>query len=294
MAPRQKTAPTPEPEKKEVAVRAAAGALAVQDFGDDAGMGMENIGKDEFRIPFLTVLQSNSPQCDPDDGKYVPGALPGMILNTATGEMYSQAGGVFVPCHRDHNYPRYVPRDSGGGFVGVHSPTDDLVVHLKEKQGRFGKLVVPDDGTEMVETFYLYGIFIPDGDSAFECIVGFKSTQIKKYQSFVGRYMSIKYVGPNDASGRPTSVLPPLWAHRWRLATVKESNKKGKFFGWHLSLAAKDGEGRELHPIESLIPRSDELYQRGRGFYDLIKSGAAKADYGAAAGQEVVDDEPPL
>lgn len=37
---------------------------AVVDFGEDAGVGMENIDKSEVRIAWLAVLQSNSPQCD--------------------------------------------------------------------------------------------------------------------------------------------------------------------------------------------------------------------------------------
>lgn len=281
----------PLPPGTAVSERASShGALAVMDFGDDAGLGIDGAGADEFVIPFLTVLQTNSPQCDDIEG--VPGAKPGMLFNTATGELYDgRAGVVFLPVHRDHNFAEFVPRNLGGGFVGTHAPDDDLVLALRAKYGKFGRLYtsekrtsdgMPAEGTEIQETFSLYGLLVDEATGLVQrVIVPFKSTQIRKYKAFVSRADGIRYQGTD---GKP--VKPPLWAHRWRITTVGESNKKGKFYGFALRLAGQAADGTELPIINSLVKRTDPLYASGREFYDLVVEGRVKADYAGAARTE--------
>ena len=63
-------------------------AFGVADFEADAGAGMENVTADDLQIPFLSILQSNSPQLDESEGKYIDGAKAGMILNTVTNEIF--------------------------------------------------------------------------------------------------------------------------------------------------------------------------------------------------------------
>jgi hypothetical protein len=270
-------------------------ALQVVDFGDDAGMGMEDVDKSEFKVPFLRILQPLSPQVKPLAEGGIPGAQASMIFDTGSGRFWDGKEGLeFIPVHRDHNYVEYIPRNLGGGFVGIHAVDDPLVLELRAKQGRFGRLStttkrdnngLPLDGTEVSETFYLYGLSIDKDGFAQRVIVPFVSTQIRKYQSFMSRQMSIKYVNPRSTDEAPLPpVQPPLWAHRWRLTTIFEKNKKGEFYGWVLTLAAKKPDGTEEPPTKSLIPRSDPLYAEGRSFYDLLQEGKAKADYTKAEG----------
>lgn len=268
-------------------VEAKAGTeLAVVDFGDDAGKGMENVGHEEFRVPFLRVLQSNSPQCKPPTAGGLAGAKAGMIINLATNDLYDgEAGLIFVPTSRAHNFVEYVPRDSGGGFVGIHEANEPLILELRAKHGKFGKLIT-NDGNEIVETFYLYGIAIAPDSTIFRCLVAFASTQIKKYQNFITRYMNIKYP---MADGQ--MVLPPLWAHRWNLGTAYEKNKKGEFFGWRLRMAELNPDGTEAPARKSLMNKNGALYVAGREFYQMIETGTAKADFQQnAAVREPGDD----
>src|SRR6266550_5782372 len=118
--------------------------LAVIDYGDDEGLGLENVDVNELRVPILRMLQALSPQCKPVSPGGTDGAKPGMILNTSTGEvMEGEAGFEFIPVMRDHNYVEYVPRESGGGFVAIRPVDDEEVLMLRAEQGRFGKLQVP-------------------------------------------------------------------------------------------------------------------------------------------------------
>jgi hypothetical protein len=85
----------------ELSVPEAGRELVQVDFGDDAGAGMEDVKAGEYRIPFLRILQSNSPQVKPPTAGGVPGAQAAMIFNTSTGELYDgEKGLVFVPTSR--------------------------------------------------------------------------------------------------------------------------------------------------------------------------------------------------
>lgn len=259
--------------------------VTVYDFGDDAGVGMEDVKKSEFIVPFLSVLQSNSPEVDEQDG--MPGAAPGMLINKGTKVLYDIAKKgplTIIPVRRDHNFPEFTPRDAGGGFHGLKAPNDPEVLGLKKEQGDYGKLKT-ERNTELTETFYLYCILVDYDGMESRIVLGFASTQIKKYQQFMGRTMDIQYPGPND-----TKVNPPIWAHRWKLGVAKEQNKKGKFFGWTLTL---DGE----RPHDALIKRHERLYLEAKSFNEMLKTGEAKAaapDQKGGAGNADVDEEIPF
>lgn len=242
----------------------------VIDYGEDASAGLEDMGKDEVKIPLLRILQSNSPQCKPPSAGGIEGAMQSMIFNTATSEMWDGAKGIgFIPVFRAHNFVEYIPRDAGGGFVGMYEENDPLIAKLRAEQGRFGKII--NGGNEIAETYYLFGLALLEDQSVLQAVVPFVSTQIPKYQSFFTRYMGITY--PNAKGDR---VRPPLWAHHWRLGTVHQKSKKGEFYGWTLKL-------QEEPPVKSRMRLDDPLYIQGRAFYDLLKEGKAKVEHAADA-----------
>lgn len=290
----EKTAPAHEADKKpgtDVAVRTTGSQVAVaEDYGADAGKGMENISNDERKIPFVRLLQSNSPQCvDDGNAKFMPNAKPGMFLNTSTGQLFTRLG--MIPCARDHKFVEYIPRDLGSGFVGIHEPNAELVLMLRAKQGKFGKLgngIVRDEkgnitaGTEIIEGFQLYAIFFdPDSSTKFRGVYSFASTQIGKYQNFIDRYDSITY---RTSAGEDGKVIkPPMWAHRWLLISANEKNKKGAFKGVVVGLFEKNPDGSDADPIKSLIKMSDPLYAEGKAFNAFVEEGKGAADYAGDA-----------
>lgn len=256
------------------------GLPAEYDFGDDAGKGTENMGADEQILPFLRILQANSPQIVENT---LEGAKPGMILNTATNELFTSLELLFVA--RDHNFVKYVPRDSGGGFVGILDKNDEIVRTLRQEQGQFGKLLMDGGEHELVETFYLFSFAKAQTGQAFRAILPFASTQIKAYKGLMTRVTTeLVY----DIPGKGI-VHPPLWAHRWRAGTVLQKNKKGSFYGWDITLAGGTKEN-------SLLMPKDAIYKDAKLFNELISSGQAKVDYGKQGGPEteVSDEDPPM
>jgi hypothetical protein len=222
--------------------------LQAVDYGADAGAGLENLTQDELSIPFVRLAQPLTPTVIEGD------MAPGDIFNSATGDVYEDPS--FVIAARDRNFVEYVPRDNGGGFVGIHPPDEPEILALREAQGRFGALET-EDGNEIIETMYLYGLI---GDPPEPVILSFVSTQIKKYKALISRINAIKVRVGDDL------MTPPIFAHRWKLASVQEKNDKGTFFGWRIT------------PEDRLSP-SHELYQLAKQFAAQVASGAAVAKY---------------
>lgn len=256
---------------------------AVYDYGDDAGAGMEDVRREEYKIPFIAILDPKSPQCKPTAAGGM-GGKPGDLYNSATGEMYDGARGIrFIPVKRDENYPEFVSRKedgTGGGFVGIRAADDELVLRLRGEQGKFGRLRVPPQnggewvpGTdhELTQTYYLYGLLIPEeGATPTPVLIGFKSTQISKYQGFITRQQSIQYP---TAKGM---VKPPLWAHVWMFSTRYEEKNNRSWYGWVIRLLKEPSR-------EALLRVDDPLYVMAKDFYTSITSGAKQADFAAAA-----------
>lgn len=260
-----------EPAPQLPAATGAAVPAALDDYAEYAGVGLENIGRDEMLIPFFRILQSNSPQCDPENGAYIQGAVQGMIINTATNQLYNgKTGFTLIPCYRDHNFVEFVPRTAGGGFVGLHAPDEDIIARLRREQGEFGKLKLDptnEQSNEITETFYLYGLVLIDGEDPVRGVIGFASTQIKAYKSMMTHANGILLRLPNRAP-----IPFPLFAHRWLFKTVSQQNKKGKFYGWSIGLVGGA-------PLAARLSPKDPLFQAGADFNKLIASGAVKADY---------------
>ncbi len=278
----------------ELTTQQQGGALAVVDFGEDTGGGLDNVSKDEIRLSFITLLQPLSPQCaDTSSPVYNRDAKPGMFYDGSTGELFDGEKGIeWVFSKRDHNYVEMTPRNLGGGFLGAHAPDDPAILTLVAKQGKFGKLWTgskrndkgePMDGTEFTETYYLTGHFVhPVSGVLMPAILPFKSTQIKKYQNFMKQVLSLQYPKPSGGSANP-----PIWAHRYKVTTQGEKNKKGSFFGMVVRYAVQDADGRELLtnglPYPSLMRPDDPVYIKARDFFKQLSSGEVKQDFGGAA-----------
>jgi hypothetical protein len=244
------------------------------------GGGWEDVSSDEMRVPIIRPLHQMSPQCRPTEQGGLEGAMPGMIYNTATNALHDGAKGIeFIPCFRCVNYVEYVPRSQGGGFIGVRDPDDPLVTDLRRAQGRFGKLKTTD-GSELVETMYLYGLILGEDGAVAEAVVPFASSQISQYQTFITRYRLVL----RTKGGK--TVQPNLWDHRIRLTTVFRKNDKGSWYGW--SIAPANGS-----ITASFVPEGDPLLAIASRFHRSLAEGRAKADHAAADKAEQLDDAVP-
>lgn len=235
-------------------------ALEAYDYGEDAGAGDEDQTIDDHAIPFLVILQKNSPQCDEDHEKFIEGAKPGQIYNTVTDALYDELTGVVALTKQA--FMEWVPRTKGGGLRGSHDPKSPVVVDAKKNSADFGKYYTKE-GNDLVETFYLFLTMADGPDAGSGAMLACTSTKIQPYK---------KWNSKRGAFKLPNGQKPPIFAHAVKLTTVKQSNEHGTYFNIMLKPANGD-------VCDSLLAPGDPVLEAAKAFRAMIKAGEANIDY---------------
>lgn len=221
----------------------------------DAGSGLEGIRSDDLAIPFLGIIQSNSPQRKKSDGAYIQGADEGMVFNNVTNELFKEDEGVWlIPAHFESKMVHWRPREEGGGFLGTYDP-DDPILKDTTRDGAKEKLA---DGTYFVKTSQFYCIQVyPDGNYK-RVVLPMASTQLKKSRRWNTMMMEQTRVHPK--TGR--RFTPPSFATKYHLATQPEENDRGSWYGWRIL---------EAKPLD--LEQEYDLYQAAKQFKESITKG---------------------
>jgi hypothetical protein len=260
--------------KKEVTT--APGALAAIDYGAYAGMGFETHTAEDYAVPFLGILQSNSPLVETTTAK------PGMLLNTVTKETFDGKKGVaFIPAATQHVFVEWKPRTLGGGFVAMHPLDSDLVTTAKKDQ-EFGKYKVQKgnpNSNDLVETYYIYGILVKEDGSHEQSIIAFTSTKNAIYKQWMTRAKTIQVTQPNG-----TRIVPPLFAHRYRVTTIGQKNAKGSFFNFQSTYDGADAASCRLKP-------NDPLFLEAAAFSEHVLGNKVKAAHDTTTQESEVEAE---
>jgi len=212
--------------KKEVAT-VQNGAVAVLDDELLAMVaGGDDFERDDLKIPFLQILQKNSPQVDEDTSKYVPGAKTGMILNTATKTLYSSEDGVIIiPCKYQREYTEWRSRDEGGGLVNNFLTDKSCTNGLELNEKR--QWVTKDDNTIQEAGVYYVLVVDPVTFNYEQAVISMSSTQMRPSRDWNTLMRSFKFWnGGNILQGQK----PYLGAYK--LTTVKESKDEYTWFNW--------------------------------------------------------------
>lgn len=268
-----------EAKKTEVAKTGTA-ELAAYDYGEHNNAGFENTTNDDFSIPFLDILQGQSPEVES-----LPSAKPGMFHNTVTDDLFEGKEGVSViVVGTAHEYVEWRPRSAGGGIVGRHDVTSQIVKDAQAGSESFNDLKTPA-GNDLVETFYAYLILnLPEGPVP--AVLSNSSTRIRPYKAMMTKANMIMVPTPD---GR--KVKPPLFAHKFRLTTEKRKNNDGE---WHTYVVAFDSADKSA--AGARLAPTDPLFQAAVDFHEVIKAGAfVTNEEGAAKSRDssnVGDDAP--
>jgi len=247
---------------KEIGKKVEGAMVDFSGYEEYAGAGFENQTSEDYSLPFLQILQALSPQVLEDDSM-----RPGQIFNTVTGEIWDgKTGIVFVPATTAHQYVEWVPREKGGGFAGLHEIDDPVVHEAKARATEFGQLKL-ENGNALVETKYVYGIALDDEGNSMEAVLAFTSTKIKKYNNWMTKAKTMQWKLPD---GR--RMIPPLFAHRYRLTTVQEKNNKGSYFNWDIKFDGPNAASCVLTP-------DNDLFQAAAAIRKMLAEGNARANY---------------
>jgi hypothetical protein len=210
--------------KNEVAAKKNTAVAVAMSFEDDAvAGGFENMGQEDFALPFLRLLTNTSPEVGE-----VEGAMPGMIYNTVTGQLYDGKKGITViPCAYVRQYIEWAPRGSGSGApIAIYPATSDILSRTHKEPGDNKDYL--DNGNYVENTANHYVMIVNDDNVPEPALITMKSTQLKKSRKWNSMMMSVKMMG---AAGMYT---PPMFSQLYRLSTQAESNDKGKWFGWEI------------------------------------------------------------
>ena len=236
------------------------------DFFADAGTGMEGTDKESYAIPFLAILQGLSPAVV--DG-VVPGARPGLIMNSVTQELMEKA--ILVPCAFTRRFIEWAPRSKGGGFKGEHLPLDieSGKVPTEEKPDEKGgrRLYTGENLLKDTRTHYCL-LVRPDGTWT-PVVVPMSSTQIRKSKRLMGVIAEQKARHPVTGE----MFVLPSFAAVYEFSAVKESNDQGTWFGWSIG---------KIGPVPS-----KQLYEAAKEFHKLVVSGSVQAQH---ADEDVVGE----
>jgi hypothetical protein len=241
-------------------VVAQAGQVSVHSFIEDAGAGFEDMGASDVAMPFLSIIQKGSPQVDDANAeKFIAEARPGMILNTLTGQLYDGKAGIeVVVCGYKKLVTEWTPRDSGGGFKGIHAPDSAAVANATLKDGKLRT----SDGTIMVDTAYYFLLYFSAAEKAWlEAVASMASTQLKASRRLNSLMRGVKMMAVKD--GKPVSFTPPMFSHKYLFKTIAQKNDRGSWHGWDIS---------------SIGPIADPtLYQVAKDFHSSVASGKVQA-----------------
>ena len=190
-------------------------------FETDGAAGMDNMGSEDFAMPFLRVLGQLSPEINKRDAKYVEGAEAGMIFNTVTKQTYDGEKGLnVIPCGYKREYVEWSDRGEGTSApVAIHSVDSGIIKEATRDASYKDRL----PNGNYLENTASYFVLIDDGTSA---LISMKSTQLKVSRSWNSMMNSIKLKGKNGM------FTPAMYSHVYNLKTVQQSNDKGTWFGW--------------------------------------------------------------
>ncbi len=256
--------------KTEIAEQTASTALAIMsDLEQDAGQGFENMNQDDYALPFLRLLTSTSPEVGDMDG-----AMPGMVLNSVTGELFDGKKGIrVVPCAYVRQYIEWAPRGQGSGApVHIYPATSDILSQTHREPGDNKDYL--DNGNYIENTANHYVMLIDENGVPSPALITMKSTQLKKSRKWNSMMQSVKMTGKNGL------FTPPMYSQVYRLTTTAESNDKGKWYGWEIE---------RLGPVES-----NDIYLACKQFAQSVSAGDVKVKHEGAEGGEMSNGSEPF
>jgi hypothetical protein len=234
----------------------SANALVVtSSFEEDAHLGFDGMNQDDLALPFLRLLTATSPEVGEVDG-----AMPGMVYNTVTGQLYDGKKGLLViPCAYVRQYIEWAPRGSGSGApIQIYPATSDILSRTHREPGDSRDYL--DSGNYIENTANHYVMVIDENGAPSPALIVMKSTQLKKSRKWNSMQMSVKL-----QSSQGGLYTPPMFSQIYRLTTTQESNDKGKWYGWEIE---------RVGSVEDM-----GVYKAAKEFANSVKVGDVKVKH---------------
>ena len=226
-------------------------AVIAEDSKTASGFGALNLARDTA-IPYISILQSGSPQLNPSKAEYIETAKAGQLYNTVTQEAMDELN--VIPVFYHLRYVEWKPREQGGGFIASHS-ADSGILGQATRDPMTNKYVL-QNGNHIVQTAYHY-VLVLSNEGYQNAVISMASSQLKKSRRWNSLMLSQKIKGPSGM------FTPPTYAFTYKLSTVSESNDRGSWFGFQVE------KGDQVTDAS--------IYGEGKAFSTAAASGAIEA-----------------
>lgn len=276
----------------------------------DAGEGVSTSAADNL-VPLVYFLQTNSPQVNRREEKYVPGAEPGDIwlkgAPTGSEIVKGEDGLIFQPCFFYRSVGEWVPRgeggQGGGGFVAEHRGTSltfdcrDVpgaqLLPLDRKTGKPSQYAWADASGEhdlVLALNYAGRVWI--GGRWLSYLLPLSKTKVQAAKRMMN-YINLNFINPTTAEGARITredfpdqyeALIDAWKARMEKlnkATVYPSYSKVYRI---ITKGATNAAGDKyfVPEVESLPGRDgwvDKMaYQAGKMLYSQFKTGELRGE----------------
>lgn len=195
---------------------------------EDAQSG--DFDKDDFSIPYITILQSLSPELSKSKAEYIEGAKEGLFLNKGTRDLCPDAR--VIVCKYERRYPVFKPKR--GGFVRME--TQQYFQEQCAWNADSSSFRTPD-GMDIAETRCFYVLSEGSDGSWTPAVISLTGSQAKKAKQWCAAIDNAKM----EVEGNLHKA--PIYYHIWSLSSRTESNDNGEWFGYVIE---KDGTILEL------------------------------------------------
>jgi hypothetical protein len=232
---------------------------------EDLESSQSDFGATDITIPFLRVLQQLSPQVTKGKTEYIPEASAGMLINTASKEVFDgEKGIIIIPCKYQSRYIEWRPRSKGGGLVRDFGSDASAALSHVAMTGEKGQQLTAE-GNEIVRSYQYWAIIVDEETGRFEQVVlSLASTQAKKSKDWnyviSGRTHTLE-------SGKTVNLAK--WPHwfSYRLSTAMESNDMGSWYGVKIQPAG----------VTAGLVNGPAIFEAAKNFRELIEAGKVKA-----------------
>lgn len=230
--------------------------VALMNEMDNAqGAGFETADMSAYAVPFLRILQTNSPQINEDEDCYIKGAKGGMFFNTIANEVYGKEVKV-IPLTYQRDFVEWKP--NRGGFVRTHGSNPKILDRIVEVDDKNNNIL--DNGNVLQDSRNHY-VLLADNLSAGPIILSMVSTGVKHSRKWMTAMRMLK---------TPNGKEAPMFSSVYTLKTTMNENDEGKWY----QIGDKN---------VTLIDRENwvnqEQWEAAKAAAELINSGKTEADY---------------
>jgi hypothetical protein len=218
-------------------------------FEADAGAGLQNIKSESVALPILKLLQNGSGEAKKLNPNYMPGAEPGMFLNTVTKKLYDGTKGVnVIPCHYKLEYQEWSDFGTGQGRPeNIYANGSDILTKTTPDQMGKDRL---QNGNYILTVGQHY-VLIVDGDSVETALISMSASQGKVSRKWNSMMLSITLSGANGP------YTPASYSHMYKLNSILNSGKGNQWYGFAVS---------KVGMVEDA-----NLYERAKQFHNSLK-----------------------